>query len=46
MATYQLIEVLIHEMTDVLFASYLIFLLLFAFLFSLGHYDARHKQRN
>jgi hypothetical protein len=37
LATRQLIEVLIHEMTDVLFASNLIFLLLFAFLFFLGH---------
>jgi hypothetical protein len=45
LAVHQLIEVLIHEMTDVLFASNLIFLLLFAFLFFLGHWDAGHKQQ-
>jgi hypothetical protein len=33
-------------MTDVLFASNLIFLLLFAFLFFLGHWYARHKQQD
>ena len=40
----QLIEVLIHEMPNVLLASYLIFLLLFAFLIFLDHYDAIKQQ--